>query len=317
MTKIKCVVIGVGNMGKHHARNYSEIKDCTLVAVSDINPEVGLLIAQKYNCKYYKSYRNMLKSEDFEIATIATPIKTHFEIALECIKANKNLLIEKPICLSEKEAIQLIHLAKEKGVKISVGYIERFNPAIIRLKKIIENGSLGEIKSMIFRRIGPPPIQNIETNVIMDIGVHDINLANFFLNKMPQKSEVFWGKTEKSVYENFADIYLSYKSASVHIQVNWITPVKIRELMVNFSKGYAEVDFIKQRLFLYPLGNIHDNNILYRSSAGIKKIISIKKREPLREELKSFVKSVKYDRKPVVTAEESLKTLKIALKLSK
>lgn len=317
MKKIKCVVIGVGNMGKHHARNFSEINDCTLVAVSDTNQDVGLSIAQKYNCKYYKNYKEMLKKEEFEIASIATPISSHFEIARNCILAKKNLLIEKPICLSTKEAKLLIALANKKNIKLSVGYVERFNPAIVKLKKLIDKGSLGEIKSMIFRRIGPPPVQNIGTNIIMDIGVHDINLANFLLNEIPQKAKVFWGKTDKVIHENFADIYLVYKTASAHIQVNWITPVKIRELMINFSKGYAEVDFIRQRLFVYPLDEIYDNKIFFRFSVGVKKIISIKKSEPLKEELKSFIKSVKFNKKPLVSADESFETLKIALKLAK
>lgn len=317
MKKTKCAVIGVGNMGKHHARNYSEIENCQLVAVSDNNSKNGSAIAQKYNCRYYQNYSEMLKNEDFEIVTVATPTNTHFRIAYDCIKAGKNVLIEKPICSSTLEAIKLIRLAQKSKVNFSVGHIERFNPAIIKLKKILEKGKLGKIKSIIFRRIGPPPVQKINTNVILDIGVHDIDLANFLLNESPKKMDIFGGKVLNSIYEDFADIYFFYSQASVHIQINWLTPIKIRELMINCTKGYAEIDLIKQRLIFYPLDDISDDKILSRTSAGIKERISVRKKEPLKEEIKSFVKSVRNRQKPIVTAEQGLNALKIALQLSK
>lgn len=319
---MKCAVIGVGSMGQHHARNYFEIKSAQLVAVSDKNPKVGKRVARTYNCKFYQDYRQMLKKEDFEAVSVATSTSTHYSIVLDCLKAKKHVLVEKPIASSISEARKLIDEAKKNHVILSVGHIERFNPAVQKLKSMIDKGMLGEIKSLVFQRVGLTPIRVKDVNVVEDIGIHDIDLANFFLNSLPNKISAFGGKALINQQEDYADILLNYPSAAVHIQTNWITPLKIRRLMIAGTKGYVELDLINQNLDFYrhhytqKYNNFGDFVIKFERKSQKRKI-PVKKQEPLREELKSFLQSVKLRRHAKVSGEDGLSALKIALDISK
>lgn len=319
---MKCAVIGVGNMGQHHARNYFEIKSARLVAVSDKNSKIGKRVAKTYSCKFYKNYRKMIKEEDFETISLATPTGTHYSIAKECIKAKKHILIEKPIVPTLEEAKKLIKMAQDEKVKLTVGHIERFNPAVRKLKLMIASEKLGEIKSLIFQRVGLIPPQIKDANVVIDIGIHDIDIANFLLNSTPKKIVAFGGRALINYQEDHADILLVYNSTAVHIQTNWITPLKIRRLMIAGTKGYAELDYIDQTLDFYRHNYTHTYNnfgdfVIKFDRASKKKTILIKKSEPLKEELKSFLRAIRLNRQPEVTGKDGLLALKIALEISR
>lgn len=319
---MKCAVIGVGNMGRHHARNYFELKNAQLVAVSDKNHRLGNRIAKTYGCKFYKDYQEMIKEENFGVVTVATPTPTHYSIAMDCIRAKKHILIEKPIASTLNEARKLIREAKNHQVKLAVGHIERFNPAIKRLKLMITKNKLGEVKSLVFQRVGLIPLQIKDTNVIVDIGIHDIDLANFLLNSIPKKIVGFGGRALIDYQEDYADILLDYGSAIVHIQTNWITPLKIRRLMIAGTKGYAEIDLINQSLDFYRHYYTQKYNgfgdfVIKFGRESKRRRIPIKRKEPLKEELKSFLRSIKLNRQPEITGEDGLLALKIALKTSK
>jgi UDP-N-acetylglucosamine 3-dehydrogenase len=316
--KLKVAVIGVGNMGKHHVRCYSNMRDVKLVAISDINEEVGNNVAASYNCRYYKNYYDMLKKEDINAVSIAVPTKLHKKVALDVIKFKKHILIEKPIASTVKEAKRIIEEAKLVGVKLMVGHIERFNPAVQKLKKIIKNNLLGEIVSIVAKRVGMFPPQIKDTNVIIDLAVHDIDVFNFLLEKQPV--EVF-SKGRPALTNNredSAEIFISYGKTSCFIQVNWITPIKIRTLSVTGSKGYAELNYITQKLELYQsryTKNVDNfGEFVIKFGEPVKKEIKINKKEPLMIELKSFVKCIKENTNPPVTGEDGLKALLIAEK---
>jgi UDP-N-acetylglucosamine 3-dehydrogenase len=316
--KLKVAVIGVGNMGKHHVRCYSNIRDVELVAISDINEEIGNSVAARYNCRYYKNYYDMLKKEDIDAVSIAVPTKLHKKVALDVIKFKKHVLIEKPISSTVKEARRIIDEAESAGVKLMVGHIERFNPAIQELKKIIKKNVLGEIISVIGKRVGMFPPQIKDANVVIDLAVHDIDVFNFLLEKQP--IEVF-SKGRSALTNNredSAEIFISYGKTSCFIQVNWITPIKIRTLSVTGSKGYAELNYITQKLELYQSKYTKkvDNfgEFVIKFGEPLKKEIKIKKEEPLMLELKSFIECIKENTNPPVTGEDGLKALLIAEK---
>jgi UDP-N-acetylglucosamine 3-dehydrogenase len=303
MKRLNCAVIGVGNIGKHHVRNYSKIKGARLVAVSDVNSEAGRKVAKTYKCNFYGDYKEMLETKAVDIVSIATPAGSHCRIALDCLAAGKNILIEKPVTLTVGEAEKLLKESKKSRVKVMVGHLERFNPAVKKLKAMIVKGDLGEIKSLNFERVGPLPSRDKNVNVVVDMGIHDLDLANFILNAVPQKITAFGGMAKRKNQEDFADILLNYGKTNVHLQTNWITPLKIRRLAVIGTEGYLELDFIKQSL------------VLYKEKTG-KRPIPIVKKEPLREELESFLKDVKLGRTPLVTLEEALVALKTAVKIN-
>jgi UDP-N-acetylglucosamine 3-dehydrogenase len=316
--KIKTAVIGVGNMGRYHARAYSQLKNASLVAVSDINEKIGKKVAKEFNCQYYKDYNKMLDKENIDAVSIVVPTKLHKKVALDVIKSKTHLLIEKPIALTTAEAQEIIKAAKKAKVKLTVGHIERFNPAIKALKDIIKKGDLGKITSIIAKRVGMFPPQIKDANVIIDLAVHDIDIFNYLLDKQPPEVFAKGRKTLTNHREDSAEIFLSYDGISGFIQVNWITPVKIRTLSVTGSKGYAELNYITQKLELYQsrYKKRVDNfgEFVIKFGEPIRKEIKINKKEPLLCELESFAESIRKNKTPLVTGEDGLKALIIAEK---
>ena len=312
---INAAVIGVGNMGKHHARIYSELKDVKLVAVCDINENVGKKIANKFNCKFYKNYKKMLKNEDIDIVSIVVPTSLHKKISLDVVDYGKHILIEKPLAENVKNAEEIIKAAKEKNIKLMVGHIERFNPVVKKLKEILQNKRLGKLITIVIRRVGlfPPQIRDI--NVILDLAVHDIDICNFLLNKKPSLVYANAGKALVRTREDYSDIFLNYNGIDVFLQVNWITPVKIRSMVITGTKGYAELNYLTQELLIYkaevkrPKEEKFEDVVKFGKPEKI--LINVEKKEPLKEEIKSFVSYVNGEKCPMAP-QDALDVIKIA-----
>ncbi len=310
---MRVAVIGVGNMGQHHARIYSQLAQ--LIAISDVNEENGRALAAQFSCKYYKNYVEMLDVEKPAAVSIAVPTPLHKIIALEVIKHKINLLIEKPIALTVKDAKEILDAANSAGVKLTVGHIERFNPAVIKLKEIMKSGTLGEINSIIARRVGVATsgIGSYE-NLLVDLAIHDVDVINYLLEKMPTNRFCLKGKSINN-REDYADMLLSYGNTNAFIQTNWITPIKIRTLHVTGSKGYADLDYITQDLKIYKLNYTRDysnyKDFIVKFSQPDVVQVEVKKDEPLKLELAAFLNCIKNNTTPSVTGEEALAALEI------
>lgn len=316
-------VIGVGNMGRHHARNYNEIAGVNLKAVADKNPKVGQEVAKKNKCKFYSDYREMLKKEEIDLVTIAVPTKLHKQVAFDCISAGKHILIEKPIASTVSEAKQIVQKARQKGVKFTVGHIERFNPAVLKLKEMVDAGKLGEIISMATFRLGPMPLQITDANVVIDIGVHDIDIMNWFFGRLPRKIIAQGDNALHQAKTDHVEAFLDYGVGSTGIFfVNWITPLKVRKLTISGKKAYVELNYITQELDFYEshvmrsYDDFGDFLIKFGDSQD-KKIISLNNVEPLKAELKSFISAIKKNEKPAVTAREAIDALDIACRIDR
>jgi len=317
---IKVAVIGLGNMGKHHARNYAEMPDATLVAVCDLNEELAINTAKKFSCRHYSQYREMLEKESIHAVSIVVPTNYHKEVALACIEKGIHILVEKPIAGTIADAEKIIGSAQEKGVILQVGHVERFNPAVQKLKEVILHGKLGEVTSIIARRVGAVPIQVRDANVVIDLAVHDIDIINYLYGSYPEKVSGNVGKAMIEKREDYAEIFLQYGRKSGFIQVNWITPVKIRNLTITGSKGYAELNYLTQELIVYESNytkEIIDEYGDYVIKFGIpdRTQIGVEQAEPLSLELRSFVKCALFGTRPQVTGEMGLQALKIALEV--
>ena len=317
---VRVGVIGLGNMGKHHARNYFNIENVELVAVCDLNTELADLTAKKFSCKAYYDYKKMLEDEQIDAVSIAVPTSFHKEVSIYCIEKKIDVLIEKPIAACVEDAKEIILKAQENGVILQVGHVERFNPAVQKLKEIILQGRLGEVTSIIARRVGAVPVQVRDTNVIIDLAVHDIDIINYLHGSTPDKIMSNIGKAMIEEREDYAEIFLKYGKKSGFIQVNWITPLKIRNLTVTGSKGYAELDYVSQELLIYESNytkEMVDEYGDYVIKYGIpdKTQVGVEKAEPLYLELSSFINCVQTRSQPLVDGEKGLQALKIALEV--
>lgn len=314
---VNVAVIGIGNMGANHVRVYSELEGVNLVAISDIN-ENERKIAEKFGCEFYKDYRDMLEREEIDALSIAVPTKLHKKIALDCIQNGKDVLIEKPIADTVKNAEAIISAATKKGVILTVGHIERFNPAVQKLKKIISQKKLGEITSIIARRVGIFPPQVKDANVVLDLAVHDIDVFNYLLQQNPSRIYANAGSALDERREDHAFIVIEYDTARCFIQENWITPVKIRNLAVTGTRGYAELNYITQELNVYEsvYEKTYDSygDFVVKFGTPKKKIVEIEKAEPLKVEIMYFIECIVKKRDPFVSGEDGLLALKLSLK---
>jgi UDP-N-acetylglucosamine 3-dehydrogenase len=313
-------VIGAGTMGKNHARVYAEMKGVELVGIADLNRKTKD-IADKYKCRYYRNHVRLLKEERPEAVSVCVPTSLHYRIAKDVIGSGTHLLVEKPITQELEHAREIVKMAEDAGLKLAVGHIERFNPAVQRLKKLIDEGKLGKVTSILARRVGLFPPRIKDANVIIDIAVHDIDIFNYLLGKEPVRIYAAGGKALVNDREDYADIFMKYNGTNGFIEVNWITPVKLRILNVTGTKGYARLNYVTQKLTLYESNyeRTFDEFGDFVLHFGEPKMdpISVKNQEPLKLELADFIDSVKNDRKPLVSGEDGLKAIKIAMDVMK
>lgn len=320
MNKLRTAVIGVGVMGKNHARIYAEHPDSELIAVSDIDEERGRKVSNSFNVNFYKDYRNMLNNEKIDALSICVPTEYHKEVSMEVMKKSIHVLLEKPIAENINDSEQIIKSAKEANVKLLIGHIERFNPAVTELKKMIAQNKLGTICSIIARRVGFFPPQIIKANIVIDVSVHDIDIIRYLMGGDPDYVYSSGGQSLSSMKDH-AVALLQYGGANAIIQFNWITPIKIRNLSVTGTNGYAELNYITQELVIYE-NNYKQTfegfgDFIAKFGKPKKINVPVKNEEPLMLEIGHFLDCVRNNKAPLVTGEDALAALKIALDIDK
>lgn len=294
---IKAAVIGVGEMGRNHARIYSNIDDVELVAVVDSNEGTGRYIANKYHCSYFSNYIEMLDVKQPDVVNVVVPTNFHFEIATELINRGIPILLEKPVAATLDEGNRICSMVEIKSSKLMVGHIERFNPAIQELKKRIINNELGKLYKIDVQRIGPFPHRIQDVGVTLDIAVHDIDISNFLLNLRPIKIKAV---TQQRIHKNNEDsvvAMLKYPNdVLVTLNVNYLSPVKVRRISVFGERGMFEVDYLSQDLFLYEnrawFDTFQQDGRFSGVSEGNVTKIRIAKKEPLLCEIECFINYV-------------------------
>jgi len=316
---LHAAVIGTGNMGKNHARIYSELPDIELVAICDINEETGASLAKKYGCKFYNDYKELIKNEQIDIVSIAVPTTKHKDVAIEFLNNKKHVLVEKPISDTLENAQAIISAAKVNNVKLLIGHIERYNPGVLKVKELIKKGEFGDIISINAKRVGGYPAQIKDSNVVVDVAIHDVDILNFLYERQPEKIFSSKGSAFKEGKTDYVDILLNYGGKSGSIQCNWVTPTKIRTLTVTGTKAYAELNYITQELKVFYSEIIESTDDFgdFIVKFGNPKVteIDVQKEEPLKLELENFIDAVNGKADLKMTPEEALKALAIVLKV--
>ena len=298
---IKVGVVGVGNMGFHHARIYSQLAESglvELVGVADINYERALSVAKTFKTKAFKDYRELLESVD--AVSIATPTETHRDVALKFISAGKHVLVEKPIASNVKEALELVKKAEEKHVVLMVGHVERYNPAVVKLREITRNGLLGKPVTITAKRVGPFNPGVAKTSIIVDLAIHDIDVINSLLNSYVLSVYARSRRVHPSSLEDdYGLITLSYENqVDAVVETNRLTPYKMRSLEVVGTKGIAILNYIDQKITIYD-------------EEWVREAI-IQREEPLKLELLNFIRVVEGIDKPIVTNKQAIYALLIS-----
>ncbi len=292
---IRVAVIGAGNMGRNHLRTYARMDNVKIVAIVDVNKKTAEL-AKEYGALFLENYAPLLEDNAVDAVSIVVPTPLHHNIGLDFIKHSIHCLVEKPIASTVSEAEALIAEAERQGVVFTVGHIERYNPMIQKLKKLVDDKEIGEITSIITRRVGGFPAIEPKTDVIVDLAVHDIDVISYLLGKQPTKIYGHGSKTLHSHKIDSAELLLDYGNASGFVQANWITPVKVRNIAVTGTTGYVEGNYITQELTYYK-------HTMSKKNAGFKNFVSSfgeperyhvseDPKEPLAIELQAFIDKI-------------------------
>jgi len=294
MTRIG--VIGTGGWGKNHVRVLNDLD--ALGAVCDSNAERTRLYSKKYRVPGYDSVETMLGKEKLDGVTICTPASTHFTIASKALEAGLNAFVEKPMTTTSKEGESLIQMARRSRRLLTVGFIERFNPPISDLKKMIVGGRLGEPILLEFHRENRRGDSVVDVGIVKDASVHDIDTARWLFGEEPKVIFARVGNV-KSSKEDFAAIMLGFQEQkTAFITTNWVTPARVRTLEAVFANGVVSVDFVTQQT------QIHEEEGTRMPKLNIQ--------EPLMLELREYVTAIEQKRQPLVRGEDGLMVTKIA-----
>lgn len=315
MNKLKVAVIGTGTMGINHVRVYSELEDVELVSIADLNKKKNQQIKNKYKIKTYTNYNEMLEKEELDVVSVAVPTIHHHSVALDVLDKGINLLLEKPISSTIEEAEEIIKKAKEKNVKLMIGHIERFNPAVLNLKKRIIEGELGKVYKVDVNRVGPIPNRIQDVGVTIDLAVHDIDIMRFLTESEPSR---IYAETEQRIHSKKEDLLagvIRFKNKTIcYLNINWLTPTKIRKLYITGEKGMFVINYPDQNLYFYENEGQTNNNFGQIKEGRMIKY-KIDKKEPLKNEIEHFIDCIKTNKEPLVSGEDGKKALSIALKI--
>ncbi|MCL9818097.1 Gfo/Idh/MocA family protein [Natronocalculus amylovorans] len=298
-------VIGVGSMGRHHARVYHELPDVILSGVTDVDYESAKTVAETYRTRS-KSVSGLLR--DVDLVSIAVPTQYHYQAAMEAIEAGVHVLIEKPIAETATQAKKLVRAAENAGVTLQVGHVERFNPAVQTVMDIIPEL---EIIAIDAQRLGPPVGREIQDSAAVDLMIHDLDIITSLVDEPVETVSA-----AETAAEQYVTATLTFESGIIGtLTASRVTQQKVRELSITAKECRVNVDYVSQSVTIsrqsIPEYVESDGQVKYRHSNVIERP-TVENGEPLRHELESFVSAIRSNGSPVVSGEDGLRALSLA-----
>lgn len=295
---VRAAVIGVGYLGKHHARIYAELPDVELVAVVDANQTVAEEIAAQYGCRAETDYRAILDAVD--AVSIVTPTTNHHAVARDCIAAGKDLLIEKPITTTIEEADDLIQRAEAAGVIVQVGHLERFNPIVAELIPLIKEPVFLEAT-----RVGPFVGRGTDVDITLDLMIHDIDVI---LSLMPEASVVDVKATGTHLVTktiDFAKAWMEFDNgASALMTASRVATDRARTLTVYQKDSHIVMDYQAMEIRRHYA----------QDGVMVHELVTVERCEPLKEEIRHFLGCIDTRSIPRVCAMKGRNALSLALR---
>ena len=296
MDKIKIGVVGVGHLGSIHTKVYSRLDSIKLVGVCDCNIERALEIGKKYRTASFSDYEELFDKVD--AVSIAVPTSLHYNIAKDFLNHNIHVLIEKPITKTLSEADELIEIAKNNRLIVQVGHIERFNSAVLAIEPYLQKPKFIECQ-----RLGPFHRRVKDVGVVLDLMIHDIDIVLGLIKQDVVNIEAV-GLSTISDYEDVANVRLTFEDGTIaDITASRVTKDVVRKMRIFQEDSYVSLDYVTQ------------DAAIFRKTEDriVKEKIRIRKKEPLKKELKSFIECVRTGKRPIVSGIEGRRALQVAL----
>jgi len=331
MRKVNLAIIGLGHWGPNFVRIFSQMPEVNLKGICDIDENKLRQIKDTYKYNKLKTsadFRGILEDNELDAVVISTPASTHYKIAKEALERNKHILVEKPLALNIEDAKELISLSKRHKKILMVGHTFLYNPAVRKIKEIIERNELGRIYYIHCRRTNLGPIRK-DVNAIWDLAPHDISIINYLLEENPEVVSAYAQRFLAHKLEDVGFIILRYpKNILAHIHVSWLDPKKIREMTIIGSKKMLVYDDtnITEPIRIYDKGVMQERyEKPYYSFEDFQSIIrdgevtipKVEIAEPLKLECQEFMDCILNNKECLSNGEIGLEIVKILEEVKK
>jgi UDP-2-acetamido-3-amino-2,3-dideoxy-glucuronate N-acetyltransferase len=316
MNKIKLAIIGAGRWGFNHVRTANQLLDAENIVVFDSFPEVESKIKDLNKLiNFTTDFDSVLSDKSINAVVIATPAETHFKIAKKSLEAGKNVLVEKPITLVPSEAEELLNLSLKLNLKLMVGHVLLFHPAVLRIKDGIEKNEIGTLQYIYSNRLNLGAIRS-EENALWSFAPHDISVIQYLVGNNPTDIQANGGAYVQNGIEDTTMTFLTYpNNVKAHIFVSWLHPFKEQRMVVIGDKGmYVFEDSLKtEKLKFYKKGFQKVDGVIEKFDADYE-VIEFENKMPLAEEQKHFFESIENGTTPRTDGKHALEVLEILSK---
>ncbi|HEX9044542.1 MAG TPA: Gfo/Idh/MocA family oxidoreductase [Candidatus Limnocylindrales bacterium] len=313
--EVRVGLAGLGSMGRNHLRVLSGLAGARLVAVADPVAETLEGAIASSGAQGFSEPLAMIAEADLDAVVIAAPTTAHVPLALAAIERGCAVLVEKPLAATVEEGLRIVAAARATGVPVQVGHVERFNPAVLELGRLLRDGWLSTVYAIVSRRAGPFPARIRDVGVTVDLGTHDADMLCWIAGERPGRVVAEHAQRIHATHEDLLFGLLHFPSgATGMLDVNWLTPAKRRQLTVVGEEGMFELDYITQRLTFTRADVSHPQLVAgYAPTfSGDVAEIPVQNREPLVAEHEAFLRVVREGGRPYVDAEDGLWAVAIA-----
>jgi UDP-N-acetylglucosamine 3-dehydrogenase len=312
---LRAGVVGLGMMGRNHVRVWDEdVVEAELVAVADPDPAAVERATDGRRARGFEDAERMFAEEALDVVSIVAPTSLHLPVTLAAFRAGVNVLVEKPIAATREEAEAMIDAAGTAGRMLTVGHIERFNPAIRELRRRLDAGDLGRIFQISATRLGPFPARIRDVGVVVDLAPHDLDVMRYLLGAEPVR---IYAETEQRIHTEHEDLFtgtVRFANGVLGVlNINWVTPTKRRVLTVTGERGMYVADYISQALDFFS--NPEAGAEITTVAEGEKTSRDVRREEPLAVELREFAVAVRDGGPPPVDPHDALVALLLARKM--
>ena len=320
MRELNMAVIGAGQMGSFHIQTLEKIDSVNLVAIAEPDEMLARERIGRRAMDWYADYRDMLSRPDIDAVTICTPSVRHARVALDAIAAGKHVLVEKPIATSLEDGLRMAAAARHAHVKLMVGHVERFNPAVIKVADLVAEGRIGRVFRIHATRVGPMPTRILDAGVTIDLATHDLDIMQFVLGQDITSIYAEGSQWLHPTQEDMVSCLLRFGGDAGPmglLDVNWLTPEKRRELVVVGEAGMLSASYLTQDVwFTESVGTTSGWGEFARvrgDAEGAAVRFALRRAEPLRSELEAFAACVLQDLPEPVSADDGCRALAAAL----
>ena len=317
--ELRVGLAGLGTMGRNHLRVVSQREDVRLVAVADPVPAALRSAAAATGAQAFAEPLAMIAEVELDALVIASPTTTHLPLALAAIERGVAVLVEKPIAATVDDAMSIVEAAGERGVPVQVGHVERFNPAVLELGRLLAGGWLSTVYAISSRRSGPFPDRIRDVGVTVDLATHDVDILSWIARERPIRAYAETAQRIHATHEDLLFGLLHFPSGVVgQLDVDWLTPAKRRQLVVVGEEGMFELDYLSQRLTFTKAVGLERPHLIEGYAPtfeGYTAEVAVTTVEPLVAEHDAFFRVVREGGRPVVDGRDGVWAVAIATAL--